>query len=280
MANNDNTVSLLSWLSEDIFQKILMYLNSYERGTKVFVKRWYEVGHASPLYSEFSSDGSDTEFLVDCEHSLNADKMVWWLQEAQFEMHRKRFRSYAKAYKVMKRMIKEANDILERQAHQRSLKNFLFAYLFNHYSDVGRKILAFVPGLKGNCFCLRTATMAGHMYLVEHFRRKIPNWPVGEMSDVKGRAYGYSPPYPVENYAMDVMRDAIKAGQLHVLQWIHCYHWNCGELEANIAALFNRLEILQWMQGFGVEMTIQGYNWALDRGHTDILIFYHAYKFQ
>ena len=189
MANNDNTVSLLSWLSEDIFQKILMYLNSYERGTKVFVKRWYEVGHASPLYSEFSSDGSDTEFLVDCEHSLNADKMVWWLQEAQFEMHRKRFRSYAKAYKVMKRMIKEANDILERQAHQRSLKNFLFAYLFNHYSDVGRKILSFVPGLKGNCFCLRTATMAGHMYLVEHFRRKIPNWPVGEMSSLKGRAY-------------------------------------------------------------------------------------------
>ena len=123
------------------------------------------------------------------------------------------------------------------------------------------------------------AARCGHLELVmDHKRRlcRLSHWPMGpEDSDVCA-FMGYIAPFPVVNHVNLIMGNAIKGGQLHVLQLMHYNVWKCGLLQANQAALYNRLEILKWMRGFGLEMNEQGLNWAIERKLYDIVAFYYA----
>ena len=226
-------------------------------------------------------------FLIKAEIDVKAGHMACWLHRTTYSELKKRLGSWVKARQVMGILKKEAAIILERQIRRSDtfVKDFVFGILFNPNSDVGDIILSFVPGRKGSWFVESTAARAGHMYLLLHLHRVLINYPMGQMSHENGRFYQTLWGRAVElsdvkEFSKLVMVNAIKGGQLHVLQWVHFYLWNCGQEEANVAALYNRLEILQWMKGFGIHMSFQGYNWALEREYTDILIFFHSYKFQ
>ena len=52
-----------------------MFCNYYERGTEIFINRWYEVGPVNPDYGTYSSDDEEMNFLIKAEIEVKAGHM-------------------------------------------------------------------------------------------------------------------------------------------------------------------------------------------------------------